>query len=238
MKKDKEIEFFDKFENKEYDVFGKKGYNRIIGEFNWLVKPKAGETLVDFGCGTGAFTKYLIQFNLKLIGIDISPKCINYAKSKFPEINFIRDDIEKTNFSSNSVDIVVFSGVLHHFDDFTKTIKEAHRILKPGGRIFAYDPNKNNPIMWLYRDENSPFCSKKGRTDNERLLTIEEIKEKLIEVGFKKFKVYSISGVTYKYVESKVGKLILPIYNLLEIALDKISYSKKIGSFIITYAEK
>ena len=237
-KKNNEIEFFDKFCDLDYDVFGKSGYDRILNEFKRYIKPKKGEKLVDFGCGTGAFTKYLLRYKLDIIGIDISPKSIKLAKKRFSKINFIIGDIEKTKLKANSVDIVLFSGVLHHFDDFTKTMKEAYRILKPDGRIFAYDPNKNNPVMWLYRDENSPVCSTKGRTDNERLLTIKEIKKVVKKSGFKKNKIYAISGVTYKYVESNLGKLILPFYNLFEIIFDYLPFSNKYGSFIITCAKK
>jgi ubiquinone/menaquinone biosynthesis C-methylase UbiE len=237
QKKDEERAFFDKFEKSDYDVFTEKGYKRIINEFEKSIKPKKNQLTVDFGCGTGAFTKRLLIFGLEIIGIDISKGCIQYAKKNIKNIRFEVGDIERTKFKDNTIDIVIFSGVLHHFDNFLKTVKEAYRILKKGGMIFAYDPNRKNPVMWLYRDEKSPIHSKKGRTDNERLLASDEIKKVLIRAGFREINVYGISKVTFSYVESRFGMLLIPFYNIFEMAFPKF-LSKKYGSFIISIARK
>jgi hypothetical protein len=41
-------------------------------------------------------------------------------------------------------------------------------VLKPGGRFVAFDPNRMNPFMWVYRNRASPFYSPIGVTENER----------------------------------------------------------------------
>ena len=41
-------------------------------------------------------------------------------------------------------------------------------MLRPGGRFVAFDPNRMNPFMCLYRDRSSPFYSPVGVTENER----------------------------------------------------------------------
>jgi len=236
--KQKEMRFFDNFESQGYDVFNERGYRRILEEFKKLVKPMPGEIAVDFGCGTGAFTKRLSEFGLRCTGIDISPGSISYARKKYRGVKFLAGDIEKTNLKSNSADIIAFSGVLHHFQDFSATVKEAYRVLKKGGRIFAYDPNKRNPVMWLYRDTESPMHSKKGKTDNERLLASEEINDILRKAGFNNVVVHAISGIGFKYVESKIAKLALPFYNSIEYVMDKTPFAKRYGSFLISKGEK
>jgi SAM-dependent methyltransferase len=238
MKKQKEIDFFSKYEHVAYDVFAEKGYNRILREFERIVKPQKTETLVDFGCGTGSFTKRLKKYDLNLIGVDISPQCIRYARNNVKDIRFEIEDIEDIKtIPSDSADIVIFSGVLHHFADFSKTLKEAYRILKTGGRIFAYDPHKKNPAMWLYRDEKSPLHSKSGKTVNERLLTMGELRDNLKTAGFTDITVFAISGVSFNYVAGG-GKFLLPVYNLFEDLFDKIVISKYVGAFVISYAKK
>jgi ubiquinone/menaquinone biosynthesis C-methylase UbiE len=235
--KQKEKEFFRKFAVCEYDTFTDEGYERLLREFEWL-DPTQGEYCIDLGCGTGAFTEKLLRYGLSLSGIDISPEMICYARTAHPQIKFIIEDIENMkSIPSDYYDIAVFSGVLHHFADYSKAFKEAHRILAAGGKLFAYEPNKHNPIMWLYRDPKSPFCSKKGKTDNERLLRINDLKRDLTEQGFEA-EVYAIGGVTFKYVESNLGKKLLPIYNIIEQITDKLPFANKIGSFIIVRAVK
>ena len=214
--KESEITTFRKFKNIGYEVFTENGYERLLKEFESLVIPKKNEKLVDLGCGTGSFSRRIQRYGLKIIGIDISKESILFAKSISKNIDFVVGDIEKIGFKDNSFDIVVFSGVLHHFSDFSKAIKEGYRVLKPNGRMFAYDPNKLNPIMWLYRDTNSPFYSSKGRTENERLLTKEELESVLTSNKFLNVKIKSISGVTFKYVKCSIGKKVLPIYNKID----------------------
>jgi len=236
--KQKEINFFNKFYEKEYDVFTKQGYNKLLKEFKRLINPLPGEIAVDFGCGTGAFTRRLKKYGIKLKAIDISQGMIEFAQKQDSTIDFIVGDIEDTKIKNESVDIVIFSGVLHHFPDFSETIKEAYRILKKGGRLFAYDPNKRNPAMWLYRDKNSPLQSSVGRTDNERLLTAEEITNVLKKIGFYKILIHSISGVEFSYLENENASFFLPLYNFLDSIFSKTPLAKKYGSFLITKAIK
>ena len=236
----KEIYFFDSYvsKNHDYNVFTEYGYNRILSEFQKMVKPLPKETVADFGCGTGAFTKKLGQFGLKCIGIDISPKSIEYARKKYPNFKFITANIEKTNLRSNSIDIVIFSGVLHHFQDFSATVKEAYRVLRKGGRVFSYDPNRRNPIFWLYRDRKSPIHSRKGLTDNERLLTAEEIYHVFRRAGFRNVVINAVFGVGFKDVKTGIAKLGLPVYNFAEMIFDKTPFARTYGSFLISKGKK
>ncbi len=236
--KQKEIQFFDNFEDEGYDAINERGYNRILAEFKKLVNPIPEEIMVDFGCGTGAFTSRVRRFGLNCAGIDISDGCIEYARKKYLNIKFETGDIEKTNLRSNSVDIIIFSGVLHHFNNFFPAVKEAYRVLRKGGRVFGYDPNKRNPIMWLYRDKKSPIHSTKGKTENERLLTSEEINHIFRQAGFRNVMVYAISGIGVKYVESEMAKLALPVYNAIEYLADKTPFVSRYGSFLISKGEK
>ncbi len=239
QKKDIEISFFDKFGNDlDYNVFDKRGYDRVIKELLKHIDTTKKLKIVDFGCGTGAFTAQFLAFPFELHGIDISSKCIDYAKVKYPQINFTVGDVEKTNFADNSFDLVLCSGLLHHFPDFKNVLQEVYRILKVGGILIAYDPHKNNPAMWLYRVKESPFYSSKGVTENEHPLTIQEIESSLGAAGFSQMSVYSISGVTYRYIESKIAYLILPLYNFFERLLDIKPLRQRFGSFLITTARK
>lgn len=234
-----EREFFDRYAGqRRYEVLGEKGHQRLLSKFESLVQPRKGEELIELGCGAGAFTQRLTKLNLDITGMDISFKSIALAKKNIPDVEFVVGDIEDTGFKNNSFDIIVYSGVLHHFPDLSKVLGEGFRILRPGGRLFSYDPNLRNPIMWLYRHPKSPFYSSKGLTLNERLLTKEEIERKLKKAGFRKVKVESISGITYKSIEGKIASSFLLLYNLWESLFAHLSISKRWGSFLISWGLK
>ena len=238
--KTEEIIFFDNFvHSNAYDVFDERGYNRIILELNKFIDTKKKLKVLDMGCGTGAFTSKLMNYNLDISGVDISPESIKLAKKLYPNISFTIGDIENLySFDDELFDIITLSGVLHHFDDFTNVVSECYRLLQKDGILFAYDPNRNNPIMWLYRCKNSPFYSSKGVTPNEEPISKDKIYNIFNKFVFIQLNIFFISGVTYKYIESKFARLLLPFYNLIEILFDLPFFRKKYGAFIITIAKK
>ena len=66
--------------------------------------------------------------------------------------------------------------------------------------------------MWLYRSSRSPLSTRKGWTENERLLCKREVCDALKHTGFSNVISKGISGVTYKYIGTVVGMKILKIY--------------------------
>lgn len=235
-----EITFFDKFDRVGgYDAFDDKGYFKIASILKKKLKGSKVETVIDMGCGSGAFTARLATTlnKAEVIGLDISGGCIRRAKEDYSEIKFEVGDIEKTRFNSSSVDLVCYTGILHHFPDFTKVAKEAFRILKPGGHFFSYDPNKYNPAFWLYRSPSSPFSTREGITENERLLTSCEIKKVFTGFGFE-VETDVISGINVNYVESQKAKPLLLIYNIFDHILAATPLSSLIGAWIIGFGTK
>jgi ubiquinone/menaquinone biosynthesis C-methylase UbiE len=243
VKPQAEVEFFDGFVNDhgDYDVLGEGAYKRLLDAFDSRCKPKQGEVCVDCGCGTGAFTRRLLKFGLNLTGIDISPASIRSAQSRATREVYRVGDIAHLDIPELSVDIAVFSGVLHHFpnkEDRNRILREAFRVLKPGGRIFGFDPSAHSPSMWLYRSPSSPFYSQVGKTENEILLTRSELESELKAVGFDGISIRGIGGITYKYVEGQVARVFLPLYNIYENLLRASPFEAKLGTFLVSFGCK
>ena len=82
-------------------------------------------TVLDFGCGIGDFLDWSIRHNLKLnyTGIDITPDMIKLAKSKFPEQNFICQNIFEQGLSTR-YDFILASGAFTYmnYEFFKKCI--------------------------------------------------------------------------------------------------------------------
>jgi SAM-dependent methyltransferase len=243
MDKQIESDFFDAFESKygDYDVLGELAYRRLLERFLQCVRPKSGEVCMDLGCGTGAFTRRLNLFELSLTGVDISAKCVGLAREKGGGESYLTGDLMNLDFEKESADIIVYSGVLHHItqrEERLRALREGLRILKPGGRLFAYDPNKASPSMWLYRSPQSPLYSQEGKTENEVLLSRQDLVEELTAAGFTGIEVQGLSGTTFRFVESKAARAILPLYNLYEILMMLSPFQSSLGTFLISSASK
>src|SRR3989442_621977 len=184
----KEVEFFDQFaaHHHDYDVLGPSAYARLVAMFTELVRPKPHERCIDLGCGTGAFTRQLRPLSLELSGMDISPASIARANELAKGERYIVGDIRETHLADGSFDIVVLSGVLHHLhtrEIRREVLREAARLLAPGGRTFSFDPSAHSPSMRLYRDPRSPLYSSQGKTENEVLLDRHELAQDLRDAG-------------------------------------------------------
>lgn len=238
--KEAEKKFFDRFDKEGgYDVFDSSGYQKMISWMTELIPPRKNKVIFDMGCGSGVFTGYLYQAypNCKIVGVDILQGCIKKAKKDFPEIDFELGDVENLRIKSSSVDVVCYSGILHHFPSFEQVAKEAHRILRSGGVFFSYDPHYFNPAFWLYRAKSSPFHSTIGITSNERLLTAKEVSGIFSKAGFAT-RVQIKSGVPFCYIESKKTRSLLKVYNILDGFLGITPLSKLIGAWVIGYGVK
>ena len=242
--KAKEKDFFAAFSSRrDYDVLTSLGYKTLLREYKRLIPFPAGIKIrvIDLGCGTGAFTrKFKAQADDDYVffGLDLSLPAVSLAARLAPGIRFCNGDVEQCGFKDESFDIVLFSGVLHHFIDFHLCLQEGYRILKTGGCVLSYDPHRKNPLMWLYRHPSSPFFSSRGKTANERLLSRAEINSALKKAGFTNVMTRCKSGVTFKYVESRLARFFLPLYNLWEILWGISPLASRFGSFVIGYGEK
>jgi len=127
--------------------------------------------------------------------------------------------------------------LVHHFPDPRRVAAEVRRVLKPGGRFVAFDPNRMNPFMWLYRDRASPFYSPVGVTENERPILASEVAQIFRNEGFRVQTDY-LAGLAYRYVASQATRTLLPIYNFIDGTLFELSIMRPFRPFVLTSGEK
>ena len=240
--KSKEKEFFNQWaESHEYDVLTSSGYDSIIRDLQILTGNRLQKNCraIDLGCGTGAFTRrFFYNREADLFGLDISTNVIQLAKKKDEKIHYLVGDIEDLPAKDELFNVVIFSAVLHHFPTIERCLAEGYRVLKKGGCMLSYDPNIRNPFMWLYRHPSSPFFSRIGTTDNERLLSAEEVRKVMKDIGFIDVDAHCISGVTFNTTKSRIGNLLLPLYNTIERFMGILPLAYRYGSFLICYGKK
>ncbi len=236
--KQKEIAFFDRYaEGTEYDVFTSEAKARLIEAFVRLSGLPKGARVADLGCGSGVFTNLLHQAGYDSTGVDISRKLVVAAQAKYPHLQFMEGDIEKLPFPSGSLDGVLLSGVFHHLPDTSKCAAEVFRVLRSGGKFVAFDPNRMNPFMYLYRDRSSPFYSPIGVTENERPVLAWEVAAAFEQAGFNASTEY-LGGLAYRYVASTRTRGLLPIYNAIDAAFSRFGFLKRLRPFVLTSGAK
>ena len=108
---------------------------------------KAGEMILDYGCGFGRLVPYFISKQLNYKGIDISEAMIVECKRQYPDIadRFFVAEGEKLPFASQYFDKIICYGV---FDACyqEQALTEMFRVLKDGGKLLLTGKNTNYHI--------------------------------------------------------------------------------------------
>lgn len=120
---------------------------------NWL-NPQKNTVLLDVASGTGDIAKlYLERVNYKgcVYCFDENDGMLNLNKKKFKgnsSVKWFNGNAEKLPFKNNIFDYYTISFGIRNVDNIDKAIKEAYRVLKPGGRFLCLEFSKvKNEIL-------------------------------------------------------------------------------------------
>lgn len=119
--------------------------------------PGAASAL-DACCGTGDFSLALAKaFNgrLTITGTDLSEAMLSAARTKLPEINFVKAEAKELPFPDASFDLITISFATRNLDldhaAMLAALKEFRRVLKPGGLFLNLETTRPaNPALWFF----------------------------------------------------------------------------------------
>jgi SAM-dependent methyltransferase len=102
-------------------------------------------TIVDLGCGTGDLVVAISRRlrDARIVGLDSSPSMLLWANRHSTadgRLRFMSGDAAVMPFADETVDMVVSTLSLHHWEDPANVFAEIARILQPGGVALIYDP--------------------------------------------------------------------------------------------------
>ena len=108
-----------------------------------MLAPKAGERILDLGCGTGYLTNIIAASGAEVVGIDNSLEMIEKASQEYPKIEFRIMSATEFHFDE-SFDAIFSNAVLHWVLDKEKAIDCMYRNLKRSGRLVFEMGGKGN----------------------------------------------------------------------------------------------
>lgn len=234
--------------------FSKEGFDVVT---KWITKKD--KKILEAGCGSGRKCIGLAKKfpNSKIIGIDLSTKTLKIAKKgvqirKLKNMKFKKADIFKLPFKNNHFDVVFNVGVIEHFEDYKKIVKEMKRVVKKGGKIIVAVPHKLNLFHFIYNYFDQKLL-KSRRYGLELLFSSTALKKVFSELGLKNLDQdgYNPFYRLSKFIHSKnlflkaLQKLIRAVaiisHYVISIPLDFISghrFSKYFGWEIVVKGEK
>jgi len=108
---------------------------------------KEGDIVLDLGSGAG-FDAFLAAQRVgksgRVIGVDMTPEMIakakvNAKKGRYTNVEFRLGEIEKLPLEDNSIDVIISNCVINLSPDKEAVFKDAHRVLRSGGRLMVSD---------------------------------------------------------------------------------------------------
>jgi ubiquinone/menaquinone biosynthesis C-methylase UbiE len=145
-----------------------------------LMTDKKG-TILDVACGKGATTAHLLRYYPpeRVTGIDLSVENLEAAKSNAPGCTFLPMNAVSMTFSDNSFENIISVEAAFHFLTRQKFLKEAYRVLRPGGSLVLSD------ILMTLEGEKKV----ESRTEQNYVHSLEEYYGLFLNAGFKKVQI-------------------------------------------------
>lgn len=117
--------------------------DRSIAPYFLDLLPKEDEIL-EAGCGLGAWVVFLHKRGYRISGVDNNAEVIERLRQWDPGLRVSAGDIAGLPWPEGSLGAYISLGVVEHFEEGTeRPLKEAFRVLKPGGYLFLTVPSNN-----------------------------------------------------------------------------------------------
>lgn len=117
--------------------FRPENQDKVRHRLAGLAQAHGRTALLDIGCGTGFVLRLAVPLFDRLVGIDATPAMLERAAVAAPGARLHHGAAEALPLDDDSVDVATAYSVLDHLEDPVAVLREARRVLKPGGAFYA-----------------------------------------------------------------------------------------------------
>jgi SAM-dependent methyltransferase len=150
------------------------GQQRRLEKIRWAAEGRLQGRILENGCGIGMYAERLQAFGGQVIGLEYDFERALQAHHRVAQI--VNAAGESLPFPDNSFDLILSHEVIEHVQDDAQAIREMIRVLRPGGRLVLFCPNRGYPfethgIYWRgrYHFGNIPLVNYLPRRWRDRL---------------------------------------------------------------------
>ena len=109
---------------------------------------------LDLGCGPGGFLFLMAPFCGQIVGADIAPSFVAECqamidRNRISNARTVLLEKGELPFADGEFDKIVMIDTIHHLDEHVAIMAEVARVLRPGGLLLIFEPNKLNPLLAL-----------------------------------------------------------------------------------------
>jgi 2-polyprenyl-3-methyl-5-hydroxy-6-metoxy-1,4-benzoquinol methylase len=162
-----------------------------------LERVRAGEQVLDVGCGEGRFAAELAAAGAQVVGIDVAEEPLRRARAKWPRLDLrtVGDD-GGWQLPDASFDVVWAGETVEHVADTAGWLSEVRRVLRPGGRLLLSTPDHGPLAMLaLALSRRSLDAHFDPRSDHLRFYTRRTLTRLLEDFGFQAVSVRAAGGL-------------------------------------------
>jgi SAM-dependent methyltransferase len=99
-----------------------------------------GTAVLDFGCGTGRLSEWLVRQGASVTGVDVTPEMVEVARKRVPDARFEVIEDSSVPYADGAFDLVITAGVLlYYVRGDGAVIRELARVLRADGRAIAIE---------------------------------------------------------------------------------------------------
>jgi SAM-dependent methyltransferase len=242
-----DLQTIDLMTRNEADMAFKK---RVRTIFEWI-DPQDTSIILDVPCGRGFYLNMLRYVSgCTLYGAELDPVVLEKARANvghLPDVHLTRANIYTLPYPDKTFDAVILSEILEHIDDDVAALKEAMRVLKPGGVAAITVPHANYPFWWdpinktletLFQTHIQHGMFAGLWANHVRLYTRDELRQAALGAGFTVEEERSFTHDSFPFIHNIVYGVGMPLLERgalpknMATAANRITFAENDGSLL------